>query len=266
MRWMTSPGRKRGATSWISARACAARCASARGNRAAGSASARAAGSNRLAGVGQRSLASTSRSSPRATARSSASRARPPSCATAKSSSARTGTAISAAAVGVGARRSAAKSISVVSVSCPTALISGIGDSAAARTTASSLKAHRSSIEPPPRATISRSGLLGIAPNPRIAAAILGAAPSPCTGTGQTMTCVGQRSASRCRMSRITAPVGLVTTPMVRGRNGSRRLRPSSNKPSAASAFRRLSSSAINAPSPASSSLSTTIWYLDRPG
>ena len=51
-----------------------------------------------------------------------------------------------------------AKSINVVSVSCPTAEIKGIGDSAAARTTSSSLKGQRSSIEPPPRATISRSG------------------------------------------------------------------------------------------------------------
>ena len=42
------------------------------------------------------------------------------------SSSERTGTAISAAAVGVGARRSEAKSISVTSVSCPTAEMSGI--------------------------------------------------------------------------------------------------------------------------------------------
>ena len=63
----------------------------------------------------------------------------------------RTGTAISAAAVGVGARRSEAKSIRVMSVSWPTAEISGIMLSAAARTTISSLKAHRSSMEPPPR-------------------------------------------------------------------------------------------------------------------
>ena len=73
-------------------------------------------------------------------------------------SSARTGTAISAAAVGVGARTSAAKSISVTSVSWPTAEISGIMLSAAARTTISSLNDQRSSSEPPPRATISRSG------------------------------------------------------------------------------------------------------------
>ena len=53
----------------------------------------------------------------------------------------RTGTAISAAAVGVGARRSAAWSISVVSVSWPTAEINGIRLAAAARTTTSSLNA-----------------------------------------------------------------------------------------------------------------------------
>ena len=73
-------------------------------------------------------------------------------------SSLRTGTASSAAAVGVGARWSAARSISVVSVSCPTAEISGIALAAAARTTTSSLNAQRSSSEPPPRATISTSG------------------------------------------------------------------------------------------------------------
>ena len=77
---------------------------------------------------------------------------------TRSNSSARTGTAISAAAVGVGARRSAAKSISVMSVSWPTAEISGIMLSAAARTTISSLNDHRSSSEPPPRATMRRSG------------------------------------------------------------------------------------------------------------
>jgi hypothetical protein len=45
-----------------------------------------------------------------------------------------------------------------VSVSWPTAEISGISLSKAARTTISSLKGQRSSIEPPPRATISTSG------------------------------------------------------------------------------------------------------------
>ena len=83
---------------------------------------------------------------------------RPPRPSTAATSSERTGTAISAAAVGVGARRSAAKSMSVKSVSWPTAEMSGIAEAAAARTTISSLKLHRSSRLPPPRATIRRSG------------------------------------------------------------------------------------------------------------
>ena len=81
--------------------------------------------------------------------------------------SARTGTAISAAAVGVGARRSAAKSISVTSVSWPTAEISGMKLAAAARTTISSLNDHRSSSEPPPRATMMRSGRGGSAADSR---------------------------------------------------------------------------------------------------
>ena len=137
----------------------------------------------------------------------------------ASNNSVRTGTAISAAAVGVGARTSAAKSISVTSVSWPTAEISGIMLSAAARTTISSLNDHRSSIEPPPRATIIRSGR-GIGPpagsalKPWIAAATSAAEPSPCTRTGHTSTRRGKRSARRCRMSRITAPVGEVTTPI----------------------------------------------------
>ena len=73
-------------------------------------------------------------------------------------SSARTGAANSAAAVGVGARRSAAWSISVQSVSWPTAAMTGMTLRATARTATSSLKLHRSSSEPPPRATISTSG------------------------------------------------------------------------------------------------------------
>ena len=97
--------------------------------------------------------------------------------------------------------------------------------SAAARTTISSLKLHRSSSEPPPRATISTSGLgtgsLAVsALKPRIAAATSAAEVSPCTRTGQTMTRTGKRSASRWRMSRMTAPVGEVTTPTTRGKIG----------------------------------------------
>ncbi len=99
-------------------------------------------------------------------------------------SSARTGTAISAAAVGVEARRSEAKSISVTSVSWPTAEIMGILLAAVALTTNSSLNAHRSSRLPPPRATIIKSGLSNSPSDtnllkPSIAEAICSAAPSP---------------------------------------------------------------------------------------
>ena len=185
--------------------------------------------------------------------------------ATVATSSARTGVANSAAAVGVGARRSATWSISVQSVSWPTAAISGIALRAAARTTISSLKPHRSSSDPPPRATISTSGLgakppMASALNPSIAAATSAAEVSPCTRTGHTSTRTGKRSERRCRMSRMTAPVGEVTTPTTLGRNGILRLRAWSNRPSSASFLRRASSSAISAPIPASSSCSTTIW------
>ena len=100
-----------------------------------------------------RPLAQATRSAGRP--RAPAGRPRAPSWS---SRSRRTGTASSAAAVGVGARVSAAWSISVMSVSWPTAEIRGMDEAAAARTTTSSLNAHRSSIEPPPRATITTSG------------------------------------------------------------------------------------------------------------
>ena len=59
---------------------------------------------------------------------------------------------------GSGARTSAAKSASVTSTSCPTPHTTGIGCATTARTTRSSLNAHRSSSEPPPRARIVTAG------------------------------------------------------------------------------------------------------------
>ena len=59
--------------------------------------------------------------------------------------------ASSAAAVGVGARTSAQKSAMVKSVSWPTPQTSGTGLCTMVRASCSSLKAQRSSIEPPPR-------------------------------------------------------------------------------------------------------------------
>ena len=60
----------------------------------------------------------------------------------------------SAVDVGVGALLSATKSIKVVSVSWPIADIIGIVELKTARTTIYSLKGHKSSIDPPPLATI----------------------------------------------------------------------------------------------------------------
>ena len=180
-------------------------------------------------------------------------------------SSARIGVAISAAAVGVGARRSETKSMRVVSVSCPTALMSGMRQAATVRASPSSLKAQRSSTDPPPRATIRMSGL-GTAPpasresKPRIAAETCPAAASPCTTTGQTITRHGQRSRMRCRMSRITAPVGLVITPITAGIEGRGCFRSASKRPSPESLAFRRSSWARRAPTPAASMVSMTIW------
>jgi hypothetical protein len=86
------------------------------------------------------------------------------------------------------------------------------------------------------------------------------AACSPCTTTGQTMTRQGQRSRMRCRMSRITAPVGLVITPTTAGMAGRARLRPASNRPSPASLAFSRSSWASRAPTPAGSMVSMMIW------
>ena len=68
---------------------------------------------------------------------------------------------ISAAALGVAARMSATKSAMVKSISCPTADTTGSADSKIARATASSLNAHKSSSDPPPRVTKIRSKFRG---------------------------------------------------------------------------------------------------------
>ena len=61
--------------------------------------------------------------------------------------------------MGVGALTSATRSNNVVSVSCPIAEIMGIFASDTALMRLSSLKGHKSSNDPPPRAIISKSGL-----------------------------------------------------------------------------------------------------------
>ena len=86
------------------------------------------------------------------------------------------------------------------------------------------------------------------------------AAPSPCTGTGQSNSVRGKRRASVVRMSWITAPRSLLTTPMTVGNTGSVRLRSASNRPSAARRTRSISIRASSAPAPAYSMRSTMSW------
>ena len=114
------------------------------------------------------------------------------------------------------ARRSETKSIRVVSVSCPTAEIRGMAPGGDGRAPAPRrVKGHRSFHRAaPPRATISkvRTGQgMAVVDSDRSRGLPPPPAPlqsAPCTTTGQTITCAGQRSAMRCRMSRITAPGG----------------------------------------------------------
>ena len=96
--------------------------------------------------------------------------------------------AISAAPVGVGALKSLTKSLIVKSISCPTADIMGVLASYIARATISSLKAHKSSIDPPPLPTINTSKLYWSALI--ICLTISGAASSPCTRAGKSIVSV----------------------------------------------------------------------------
>ena len=166
------------------------------------------------------------------------------------SKSSRRATTSSAAWDGVAARRSAARSVSVTSISWPTAEIVGMRQAATARTTFSSLKADRSSREPPPRATMTTSA----APrreNASTARAISSGADAPWTATGQTVTCAfGKRAERTFRTSRTAAPCRDVTTPMRRGRSGSLRFRAGSKSPSAASRAFSCSKASCSAPAP----------------
>src|SRR3990170_3600493 len=111
----------------------------------------------------------------------------PPKFFTDDSSPAASGTASSAAALGVGARTSAAIPAIVTSVSWPTAATTGTREAAIARASPSSLNAHRSSEDPPPRtrritSTPPRSLSL------LIPAARLAGAASPCTTAAERTT------------------------------------------------------------------------------
>ena len=177
--------------------------------------------------------------------------------ATSRSSASRSGTAASAAADGVAARRSATRSTTDVSISWPTAEITGTVQAATARATRSSLKAQRSSRAPPPRPMITTS-----APPQRsmrsMARTSSSAAPSPCTFAGTSTSCtLAQRRAATARMSCSAAPSGLVTTATTFGSRGSARLRDSSSRPSTRSRASVSSSALRHSPSPAAPSRST---------
>ena len=112
----------------------------------------------------------------------------------------------------------------------------GSADSNTARATISSLNAHRSSSEPPPRHTISTSTSACRFAS-RIAAAISLRAPAPCTDAGYRITGrPRKRRRSVVSTSRNAAAWRDVTMPMRRGNGGSGRLRAASNRPAAASA------------------------------
>ena len=78
-------------------------------------------------------------------------------------------------------------------------------------------------MEPPPRATIIRSGAISESCsakelNPSIARETSLAQLSPCTATGHKTTFLGKRSLKRCKISLITTPDGEVTTPIISGK------------------------------------------------
>ena len=176
------------------------------------------------------------------------------------SQSARGVTASSAAAVGVAARRSAAKSQIVKSVSWPTPEITGMRQLATAYATSSSLNDHKSSMLPPPRHTIRTSQSLR-SEAVSMAAAIFCAANWPCTGVGYstTLTC-GARRRRAVSTSRSAAACGLVTMPTVRGNMGNARLRSGWNRPAASSFSFRRKNASNSEPTPARRIASTLIW------
>src|SRR5215813_11103969 len=91
----------------------------------------------------------------------------------------------------------------VKSVSCPTAEMTGTRQATSARATRSSLKAHRSSMEPPPRPTMITSSSTMVWRCAR-ACTISPGASSPCTRTGVMRICRSpKRRPMMLSMSRI---------------------------------------------------------------
>lgn len=144
------------------------------------------------------------------------------------------GTAISAAPVGVGALKSATKSAIVKSISCPTAEMIGILELKIALATISSLNAHKSSIDPPPRPQMMRSNSKACATSKLCT--ILSLAPFPWTNAGNKIVSqIGYLLLIVLKISRIAAPVGAVIIPILFGNFGIGFLYSFRNKPSSSS-------------------------------
>ena len=142
----------------------------------------------------------------------------------------------------------------------------GTGLCTMVRATCSSLKAHRSSIEPPPRTSkiTSTSGTPG---SPLRAAksyscckarVIEAGASAPCTSDGAINTGIcGTRRRKAVATSCSAAAPSDVTTPIPRGMTGNGRLRLASNSPSASSCALSRKNCSNHAPWPARCRLST---------
>ena len=160
------------------------------------------------------------------------------------------GTTRLAASVGVEARRSAARSISVQSSSCPTAETIGVTQAAVARTTPSSEKPMRSSKLPPPRATMITS-TSGSASSRWIAAMTSAGHCAPCTCAWTTLNrTAGQRRLTFVITSPSARACGAHTSPMHAGNSGSGTLFSASNSPSPLSRLRSSSIWALRSPAP----------------
>ena len=147
----------------------------------------------------------------------------------------------------------------VKSVSCPTPQITGTGQATIARAKLSSLKAHRSSIAPPPRT--SKITSIGSVRCTRLCSACTNApgASAPCTAAGANTT--GMCGTRRCKAVATSCNAAAprdVTKPMPRGWLGTSRLRLASNKPSASSLALSFKNCSNKAPCPARRRCSTT--------
>ena len=162
----------------------------------------------------------------------------------------------------VAARRSATKSTTVVSISWPTPVTTGVAQPKTARTTGSALKPSRSSGEPPPRASISRSAPRASACLSAVTSAV--GAPAPCTSAGTTLTrASGQRWRATFRTSLSAAEPVPVTRAICSGNRGNSFLCRSSKSPSLRSFRFSASIAAARSPAPEGRSPRTSSWYCD---